>query len=443
MEHFFLIGSVAIAVLGLVTTLKEGYRKFRLERSTYVSGMDDVIKSTVIRYGYYKNLSEEGRLRFIKRVRYLCMEKNFIGMDGLEITDQMRVLICAEMVRITFGRKRFKLGGFTTIRLYPGIFYSRLIKRNVKGLTGRGFLALSWPDFLLGIEHPDDNLNLGLHEIAHALHIASFKGMSDMAEFQEYFGFWSRGALPFFQEMRQGEHDYLREYGSTNFHEFFAVVIEHFFETPEEFCRQIPELYWRTAVLLNQDPMQRENDYRLKLPETATTQQKSRLRTPYSVSVDWGLMLTIIGILFSLPMMLLLTMEATLNFMDRAVITSILGGFGIVLYPILHARGMIKHLNQYMVFCVFGIGMNLFAVLVWINTRLPRQAYEEEHVVLYENSTMREGMIRLQFADHAFDDYPNIRTIEGRTPGKESKRLVLKMEKGVLGYSERVDYYFR
>ncbi|MEM7380336.1 MAG: zinc-dependent peptidase, partial [Bacteroidota bacterium] len=44
---------------------------------------------------------------------------------------------------------------------------------------------------------------------------------------------------------------YFRSYGKTNVHEFFAVAVENYIETPEEFKRQYPRLFKIITQMLN------------------------------------------------------------------------------------------------------------------------------------------------------------------------------------------------
>ena len=47
----------------------------------------------------------------------------------------------------------------------------------------------------------------------------------------------------------------MREYAASNIDEFWAVCVEHFYEAPEEFCRNLPELYQAMCSILGIDPM--------------------------------------------------------------------------------------------------------------------------------------------------------------------------------------------
>jgi Mlc titration factor MtfA (ptsG expression regulator) len=44
----------------------------------------------------------------------------------------------------------------------------------------------------------------------------------------------------------------IRSYAFTNIFEFFAVLLEHFFESPEELAKEQPEMYSILRSMLNQ-----------------------------------------------------------------------------------------------------------------------------------------------------------------------------------------------
>jgi Mlc titration factor MtfA (ptsG expression regulator) len=46
--------------------------------------------------------------------------------------------------------------------------------------------------------------------------------------------------------------EYFRIYAFTNQFEFLAVILENFFETPSEFKKQFPDLYYKVSLMLNQ-----------------------------------------------------------------------------------------------------------------------------------------------------------------------------------------------
>lgn len=209
-------------------------------------------------FPYYKLLNPNERSEFMVR---MIDAKNFMvfeAREGLELDNRKLVLLAASMVQLTFGFRDYRLVNFEKIIVFPGIFYSKMLDQNVKGLTyGTGFVYLSWEDFEEGYEFPDNKINLGLHEFAHAL-------MLQKPKYFETFTFdkFTRMANFLMQEMEDtGESNPLfRDYGLSNHSEFWAVCVEVFFEQPLEFRERYPNLYKVTTELLRQDMARRHEN---------------------------------------------------------------------------------------------------------------------------------------------------------------------------------------
>jgi len=109
-----------------------------------------------------------------------------------------------------------------------------------------------------GFEIVDDNINLAMHEFAHALTADMMKKNSWQAR-RFRVGLKKMKQL-FLQEAfvkKVAEAPYFREYGMTNLQEFFSVAVENYVETPVEFLNQYPQLYAIIKRMLNfdfQDP---------------------------------------------------------------------------------------------------------------------------------------------------------------------------------------------
>jgi hypothetical protein len=56
------------------------------------------------------------------------------------------------------------------------------------------------------------------------------------------------------ERIGRGEGRLFRTYAGTNEEEFFAVAVEYFFEQPQLFLKEQPELYDLMRKLLRQDP---------------------------------------------------------------------------------------------------------------------------------------------------------------------------------------------
>jgi hypothetical protein len=63
--------------------------------------------------------------------------------------------------------------------------------------------------------------------------------------------------------MQEGRRNILGEYAAVNYHEFWAVSVETFFENPVRLKHELPELYQAMVVLLRQDPLQMRSNVNL------------------------------------------------------------------------------------------------------------------------------------------------------------------------------------
>lgn len=116
-----------------------------------------------------------------------------------------------------------------------------------------GFICFSWKAFQEGNAIPNDKVNLGLHEFAHALRFNGVRGDETDYFFENYFARWLACAYSEFKKLqRNPTGSIFRKYGGVNINEFFSVAVETFFEAPMEFKAYFPELYVHTSILLNQ-----------------------------------------------------------------------------------------------------------------------------------------------------------------------------------------------
>ena len=218
---------------------------------------DDLEKYLVNRFPYYDKLPELLKVKFLIRVKNFLHGKTFEGREGLEVTPEMKSWVAASAVQLTFGLHKYSLDHFSKIILYPEAFYNRINDAMHMGETNtHGIIVLSWKDLVSGFEKTTDNFNVGLHEMAHALELVLLLKADADAFFAEYYPKWSLVTREEFENVENERSSYLRDYAGANRHEFFAVCIEYFFESPAEFRDRLPEIYYHLCILLNQDPLQ-------------------------------------------------------------------------------------------------------------------------------------------------------------------------------------------
>ncbi len=217
---------------------------------------DDLEKYLLHRFSYYDRLPGEMKVKFLLRVKNFIRSKTFEGREGLEVTNEMKSWVAASAVQLTFGLNKYSLAHFTKIILYPEAFYNRQDDALHIGETNmRGVIVLSWKDLQEGYKEANDNFNVGLHEMAHALELQLLLKDDYDTFFGNYYPKWSIIAAEEFENVENERGSYLRKYAGTNKREFFAVCIEYFFESGAEFRKQLPEIYYHLCILLNQDPL--------------------------------------------------------------------------------------------------------------------------------------------------------------------------------------------
>ena len=204
---------------------------------------------------FYTKLSAKEQTYFEHRVVSFIKYKNFIGRSGLEMTDEVKVLISSTAVMLTFGFRDYYIGLIDKIFVYPDAFYSNTNRDYHKGEFNPKLkaLVLSWYDFKQGYNIGDDNLNLGIHEFAHAIHFNSIKEKDVSSTlFRDSFNELTT-LLSNNKSLRKEliESKYFRAYAFTNQFEFLAVLIEYFMETPLDFKNQFPSIYDKVKQMLN------------------------------------------------------------------------------------------------------------------------------------------------------------------------------------------------
>lgn len=206
-------------------------------------------------FSFYKKLNENEKKLFCHRMACFIEDKTFIGRENLVVTDEMKVLISATAIMMTFGFRKYLLSVIQAILIYPESFYSKQNDSLHKGEVNPKMkvMVLSWKDFKHGFDIENDNLNLGIHEFGHAIHFNASKNKDISSQI------FDDGFLELKQYLKLNEDErkklvttkYFRAYAYTNEYEFVAVILECFFETPQEFKNNFPSIYLKVKQMLN------------------------------------------------------------------------------------------------------------------------------------------------------------------------------------------------
>jgi MtfA peptidase len=115
-----------------------------------------------------------------------------------------------------------------------------------------GVMILSKPALLAGFADESGHHNVGVHEFAHLFEKeASEYGLPPEVPWRvvrQWVGYVARELA---RPSQEGTH--INPYAYTNEHEFFAVLAEYFFTSPELLKRRDPALYAMLRKLFHQD----------------------------------------------------------------------------------------------------------------------------------------------------------------------------------------------
>jgi Mlc titration factor MtfA (ptsG expression regulator) len=232
---------------------------FRRRRSPPVRDWSSLARE---RLPWLHTLEEGERARTLAHLNAIANGVPFIGADGLEITDEMVVVIAGAAARLSRNLPPGAYAHLRRITVTPTHLHTPDQETIIFGLaSNRGEVTLSWNAVRHGIDNPLDGHDTALHEFAHILDVGDgiFDGVPP-SHIHDHHGFAHALATGFvrFQAMADkglARRSVMREYGATNAAEFFAVATEAFFEKPRQLKKKKPEIYRALVRFYRIDPL--------------------------------------------------------------------------------------------------------------------------------------------------------------------------------------------
>ena len=196
-------------------------------------------------------------------------EKEFVGCDGLRITDEIRATIAALACLLVLGR-RGHYDRLHSVLVYPTVFWvedevedeAGVVERRRRDLSGEAWEAsriiLSWEDVLESAHRPAEGYNVALHEFAHYLEVEGLGLPSVDGARPRSLEAWSADLSREFESMQasvdRGDETFLDPYAAEDATEFFAVATEDFFERPAGLRDAHPRLHALLSEFYGIDP---------------------------------------------------------------------------------------------------------------------------------------------------------------------------------------------
>lgn len=199
-------------------------------------------------------------------------DKAFSAAGGAEVDDAMQLAIALQASLLTLNLDQDSYRGWNEIILYPDEFLRQredvddagVVHHSRDILAGEswhgGPLVLSLAD--VEVSGQADGFNVVLHEFAHKLDMLNgdangypplHRGMDAAA--------WARDFGAAYEDLctrvDAGEDTPIDPYASTDPAEFFAVLTEAFFETPQLLNAEYPAIYRQLQQFYRQHPLAR------------------------------------------------------------------------------------------------------------------------------------------------------------------------------------------
>jgi len=224
------------------------------------------------RVPYVRRLPADLHLQLKQHMQVFLAEKAFIGCNGLEITDEIRVTIAAHACLLILNRPSGYYPNLRQILVYPDSFVVQRDQVDQVGLAHRsrevlageswseGQVILSWQDTLAGAAVVDDGQNVAIHEFAHQLDQESGSAngaprLGRRAQRQSWSSVLGTEFATLQARVTRGAPSLFCDYGATDPGEFFAVISEVFFEQPEAMAQEHAALYRELCQFYQLDPL--------------------------------------------------------------------------------------------------------------------------------------------------------------------------------------------
>ncbi len=241
-------------------------RRQELLARPFPRALTAALQQNVVQFGY---LPEPNRRKLVNLARVIAAEKNWVGCNGLAVTDEMKLTIAGTASLLLLGVDGdYCFDDVRSILVYPSA-YVHPPKMSSDVLHGdrvvygeswyRGPIVLSWEQVLKRSPNFPPGRNLVLHEFAH--HLDGLDGdvngvppLASRDQYRRWHEIAEREYNRLRQQSRRGETTLLDEYGATSQVEFFAVATECFFEQPAAMRQECPDLYQILQDCYHQDP---------------------------------------------------------------------------------------------------------------------------------------------------------------------------------------------
>lgn len=263
---FVCVALLIAGILGYPTWIRQ--RRTRLKQRPFPALWAATVEQSI---PAYPHLSIAERKRLQGHIQVFLAEKQFIGCNGLQVKEEMKITIAAIACLLLLNEREKYYPNLRSVLIYPGAYWVRetvstgyvVEERRVARLGeswSRDQVVLSWEQVQQDTLNWQDGRNVVLHEFAHQLDQEDGKaqGVPILLNTVDYSD-WATVMTAEYQQLcqaaNQGTQTVMDYYGATNPAEFFAVATETFFEKPRQLLQKHPALFQKLQAFYKTDPI--------------------------------------------------------------------------------------------------------------------------------------------------------------------------------------------
>jgi len=232
-------------------------RRMAVMRQPFPESREQILREQVT---FFLALDDAGKNRFRQLIQIFLDEVRITGIRT-DVDETIRVLVAASAVIPIFGFQDWEYHRLHEVLIYPDAFDDAYRTRGgneaqILGMVGlhhlSGVMILSKPALLAGFAPQPGTHNVGVHEFAHL--VEQEAGEYGLPPEVPWIAVrqWVRYVARELARPSSRRAD-VSAYAYTNEHEFFAVLAEYFFTSPDRLKRRDPALYGLLRDLFHQD----------------------------------------------------------------------------------------------------------------------------------------------------------------------------------------------
>jgi len=249
-------------------------RRDKILANPFDEGWTEILQNNM---AVWRSLSPEEQANLKQLVQVFVAEKNWEGLGGLEMDDEVRVTIAGQACLLVLELPHDLYRSVESILVYPsavrtparqpGMFeVSTNMADQGMPVLGQAFkngpLILVWDAVLRGGRDANDGHNVVFHEFAHKLDMLSGGAdgvpcIHDRDVYDRWVTVFQREWEILHEGLDRKRKTFLDAYAGTNPAEFFAVATEQFFEQGKTMRRKHSDLYEVLQGFYLQDPAER------------------------------------------------------------------------------------------------------------------------------------------------------------------------------------------